>query len=137
MRILVVFTGGTIGSSKNGEWVTLDPNSKQDLISGYQQNHSKNVELISVSPFEMHSENLSPERLTRLIKFLCEEESKGYDGIIVTHGTDTLQYSAAAASYCLKAQIPVVFVSSAYPLENPLENGSDNFAAAVNFIKAE
>lgn len=136
MSILVVFTGGTIGSAKNGDWVMLDSSTKNKLISEYKKTNNDDVIMFeTVTPFEMHSENLSADKLTKLISFLCEKEKEDYDGIIVTHGTDTLQYSAAAAFYCLNAKKPVVFVSSNYPLENEKANGQINFDAAVKFIR--
>ncbi len=135
MSILVVFTGGTIGSAKSGDWVMLDSVTKNKLIAEYKKANNDDVEFETVTPFEMHSENLSAEKLTKLISFLCKKEKEDYDGIIVTHGTDTLQYSAAAAFYCLNAKKPVVFVSSNYPLEDGRANGQINFEAAVRFIR--
>jgi len=113
----------------------LDSRSKNKLISEHKKANNDDVEFVTVTPFEMHSENLSADKLTKLISFLCEKEKEDYDGIIVTHGTDTLQYSAAAAFYCLNAKKPVVFVSSNYPLEEEKANGQINFEAAVKFIQ--
>ena len=57
-------------------------------------------------------------------------------GVILTHGTDTLAYSAAALSLLLSdVSIPVLLVSSHYPLEDARQNGRQNFRAAVDFIK--
>ena len=57
------------------------------------------------------------------------------DGIILTHGSDTIQYTAALLSYVLKPEIPVMIVCSNYVLEDEKANGFDNFCAAVDFIK--
>jgi len=63
---------------------------------------------------------------------------KNPDGIIVTHGTDTIQYTAAAIEYAFAdANIPICFVSADYPLDNPKTNGYVNFEAAVEFIKTK
>lgn len=60
----------------------------------------------------------------------------GYDGIIVTHGTDTLTFTANYFSqiFC-DIPVPLVLVSALLPLEDPESNGPDNFAAAVTFIR--
>ena len=51
-----------------------------------------------------------------------------YDGVIITHGTDTLQYTAAFTGYIMAgAQIPIVLVSANYVLEDVRSNGVDNF----------
>ena len=137
MKILVIFTGGTIGSVIDDNWISVNDSVKYKLIDGYKQKNQDEIEFVTVSPYYILSENLSAKELTLLYNCINENLELDYDGIIVTHGTDTLQYTSAAMGFLFSdVEIPVVFVSSAYPLENPLENGSDNFAAAVNFIKA-
>lgn len=138
MKILVIFTGGTIGSSTQGRYTSPDCKNNYLLIENYKSKHSENVSFDTASPFSMLSENLSHTQLNGIIKAVSEGLDKDYDGIILTHGTDTLQYTAAALSYCFAdIKIPVVLVSSRYPLSHPEQNGDDNFAAAVAFIKAK
>lgn len=138
MRVLAIFTGGTIGSSKKDDWVSLDPLKSNELLEDYKNRFHNEVSFETLSPFAMHSENLSAENLTLLVKCIWDNSDKNYDGIVVTHGTDTLQYSASAASYCLGGDcIPVVFASSNYPLEDSRSNGRLNFEAAVKFIASQ
>ena len=60
-----------------------------------------------------------------------------YDGIIVTHGTDTLPYSAAALSYALGNDcIPVCIVSSNYPISDERANGIDNLHGAIRLMES-
>lgn len=134
-NILVIFTGGTIGSATKDGWISPDPATSYLLINRYKKSFGDKVNFVSLSPYTILSENLSGDTLTRLINCLFDNLDTDYDGIIVAHGTDTLQYSAVAAEYCLGLNtIPVVFVSSNYPLENPAANGNINFEAAVEFI---
>ena len=139
MKILVIFTGGTIGSVVDDNWISVNSTAKYKLIEGYKkQCNDFETEFDIVSPYYILSENLSSNELTLLFKCVKESVGKNYDGIIITHGTDTLQYTSAAIGLLLPTpEIPIIFVSSAYPLENPLENGSQNFAAAVAFIKSK
>jgi L-asparaginase len=59
-----------------------------------------------------------------------------YDGIIITHGTDTSAYTAAFLSFVLKGiKVPIMLVSADYPLSDIRSNGLNNFTAAVNFIE--
>ena len=139
MNILVIFTGGTIGSVVDDNWISVDSSAKYTLIETYKKRY-KDTDTVfdTVSPYYILSENLSAKELTLLYKCVKENACKEYDGIIITHGTDTLQYTSAAIGLLFpKIDLPVVFVSSAYPLENPLENGSENFAAAVGLIKSK
>jgi len=137
MKILVVFTGGTIGSHQKDGWISTHYATKYELIMRYKEltkDHETSFE--SLSPYTILSENLSAEELNKLVDCTAENIEKDYDGIIVTHGTDTLQYTAAALSFLFsKCKKPIVLVSAAYPLENPKTNGVENFLGAVKFIE--
>ncbi len=136
MKILVIFTGGTIGSTTKGKWTSLDGGTNFALIEGYLDNHSENIELVTRSPYSILSENITAAQFNLLTHSVLEALGEDFDGIIVTHGTDTLQYSAAALSAALPdLKVPVVLVSSNYPLSYEATNGHINFEAAVEYIK--
>lgn len=136
MKINVVFTGGTIGSSHFDGYITPDPAVKYRLIKNYENRFGSSVEFSAYNPYTILSENLSGKTLSLLMKAINEGLNDDSDGIIVAHGTDTLQYSAIAAAYCFGCNTkPIIFVSANYPLENPNSNGNLNFEAAVEFIK--
>ncbi len=138
MHILVVLTGGTIASAEQDGFLTLDSSNIESLVADARKSYSGEIDFSVINPFTIHSENLSADTLSELIRCLCVEVKKGYDGILVTHGTDTLQYSAAAAAFCLGSNsVPTVFVSSNYPLCDPKANGKLNFEAAVAFLYAQ
>ena len=51
------------------------------------------------------------------------------DGVVITHGTDTMAYSAAALSYMLSGQVkPVIFTGSQLPIAHPLSDAPANLA---------
>ena len=137
MHILVIFTGGTIGSSVVDGWISPDKSTKSELIFKYQEKEQdKTTRFSTLSPYTVLSENLSATEMNKLIACVQEAETKDYDGIIVTHGTDTLQYSAATLAYTVSGNIPVVLVSADYPLQDNRSNGLDNFRASINFLSA-
>ncbi len=136
MKILVIFTGGTIGTSIKDGWADIDANTKYVLLDSYD--NKDKIEFVTSSPYSTLSENLSAKHLNMLQKEIGDNLKKDFDGIIVTHGTDTLQYSAAAVEYAFNGcEIPIVFVSADYPLEDPRTNGFINFKVAVEFIKSK
>lgn len=138
MKILVIFTGGTIGSAKAGGWVAPDEKTKYMLIDSYKNAAENGVEFVARSPYTILSEQLSGKELSLLCGAVAEGLCGEYDGIVVAHGTDTLQYSTAAVALAVGGDsIPVVFVSSGYPLEDSRANGPINFEAAVEFIRAK
>jgi len=84
------------------------------------------------------SENITPTHWNRLLGALqpvLRECSSAYEGIVITHGTDTLAYTAALLDQRLAGvSLPIVLVSSQLPLQDPAADGVDNLAAAVDFI---
>lgn len=136
MKIKVIFTGGTIGSKVADGWITPDDSTRYTLIENYKQQYGDDVIFLTRSPYTILSENLSASTLTKLVNEVCIALEEKIDGIIVTHGTDTLQFSAAALAYATGNNcIPIIMVSSNYPLDDARANGNMNFKAAVDFIK--
>lgn len=138
MNILLVFTGGTIGSiSQKGIINTSDKQGYQ-LVSLFQQHSAdaQNINFTCIQPLQILSENLFPADWEDLINAIEAEDISQYDGIIITHGTDTLAYTAAALSFYFNAtSIPVLVVSSDFPLDHPSANGLHHFNCAIEFIK--
>ena len=112
MKILVIFTGGTIGTSIKNGWADIDANTKYMLLNGY--NNKDNIEFVTASPYSTLSENLSAKHLNLLQKEIADNIIKDFDGIIVTHGTDTLQYSATAIEYAYLYSSFVFFLFTLY-----------------------
>lgn len=137
MNIAVIFTGGTIGSTVNGNWTSLDTASRQALINGYRQRHPEDTVNFTVrTPYTILSEHLNAEALNTLLEAVEAEEAGDVDGIIVTHGTDTLAYSSAALALRFPSpRCPILVVSANYPLDDPRTNGHAHFEAAVAYIE--
>lgn len=137
MKILVIFTGGTIGSAVSDGWISPDDKMKYLLIEKYRELTDDDMEFVTLNPYTILSENLSAENINSLVNCIGENINN-FDGIIVTHGTDTLQYTAAALAYSFGFNcIPVVLVSSNFPINDDRANGIDNFIGAVEFIKSQ
>ena len=135
MKILVIFTGGTIGSTVSGEYISTDGKKPYIILDKYNKEFPNSIEWHTESPYTILSENATIDTYRMLAKSVKAGLSKDYDGIIVTHGSDTLQYSAAFLSLILGDDVaPVMLVSSNYVLEDERANGMDNFGAAVDFI---
>lgn len=136
MEIDVIFTGGTIGSARQNGYISPIDSAKYKLIANYINKCGSDVEFVTNNPYTILSENLSAEVLNKLVKSVENSINTDCDGIIIVHGTDTVQYSAVAIEYCFGNNTkPIIFVSANYPLENPNSNGNINFEAAVEFIK--
>jgi L-asparaginase len=135
-NILVVFTGGTIGSTVNNGVINTSSQAGFKLIQLFQQlPQSEAIHFDCIQPLQLLSENLHPIAWETLINAIEAQPLADYDGIIVTHGTDTLAFTAAALSFYFHSlDKPLLLVSSNYPLEHPQANGLQNFNCAVEFI---
>ena len=140
MKIAMIATGGTIGSKvKQNGWIGPDVEMPYEVLRLFRIKYptlAADVAIDSRMPYQILSENLEAKYLIKLLDEVgdCIEDAE-YDGIIVCHGTDTLQYTAAMLEYIYGNQpVPILLVSSNYPLEDAQANGLDNFRYAVQRI---
>lgn len=128
-KILVIGTGGTIGSVKDDN-IHLDSPFK---ILDYM-NYDDVVEFECVSPFTVLSENMSLELWKQLADYIGSVDFNKYKGIIVLHGSDTLSFTGAFIANMFYDK-PIVLVASDKPLEDKTANGFKNFENAVKYIQ--
>lgn len=135
MKIGVIFTGGTIGSQQGASGIAPTPSASQMLLQSYAARTGDTYEFPTTEPYSILSEQLTFSHIG-LLAYRIKEKMEEWDGVIVTHGTDSLQYTGAALGYIFGlSSKPVVLVSANYPLEDPRSNGLDNFCAAVAFLR--
>jgi len=77
------------------------------------------------------SENMTPAIWQELARAIHDEIKHGVTGVIVTHGTDTMAYSAAAVSFMLDTPVPVVFVGSQRSADRPSSDNAMNGVCAA------
>lgn len=136
IKIAVIFTGGTIGSVYRSGVIDTDLSASETLLDGFAKNRS-DVSFVPFRPADTLSENMTAEIAKDVENCVRERLSEDFDGIVITHGTDTLTFTANLFSQLFAdTPIPVVFVSADMPL-NEGGNGADNFAAAVDFVSAK
>ncbi|MCL2592184.1 MAG: asparaginase [Defluviitaleaceae bacterium] len=138
-KILVVETGGTFATSSVASVRTLSNYENEKTIYEYDsilfRLEKYDIEFEKIRPIFTLSENLTIELLNILIDALYKVDYSKYVGIIITHGTDTLAYTANIISMLFSHKnVPIVFVSSNHPIALPEANGVYNFAAALDFI---
>lgn len=124
----IVSTGGTIASRidyRTGS-VTSQFNAGDILIAIPELKEIANYRTIPLAT--ILSENMTPSIWQELARAVHDEIKTGAKGIIVTHGTDTMAFSAAALSFMLDTPVPVVFVGSQRSADRP---SSDNAMNAV------
>ena len=136
MKLLFVFTGGTIGSTQSDNVINIDGEKPYKIIGAYENKYGVDFEYDVAEPYSELSENNTGWHIKALATCVKENIDKDYDGIIVTHGSDTLQYTSAALGYCFGLySLPVCMVASNAPIEDETSNALENMHGAVTFIK--
>jgi len=141
MNIALITTGGTIASVVETSIQPTAHSSAQTpllLVEHFHQTHPAfGVTFDHFAPYAILSENLTHAHWKHLITTIESLDTALYDGIIITHGSDTLGYSAALLGlYFHDYALPIALVASNYPLSHPHANGHANFAAALFAMNA-
>ena len=125
-KITLINSGGTISSEYDGNIM------RPGKVTSFNELNGR-IDKVK-TPFCMLSENMTWQSLKTLSDCLEEEIPKS-EAIIITHGTDTLAYTAAYLGLRnAEIDIPVMIVSADYPLSNPNSNGSANLMCALSAI---
>lgn len=135
-RILLIATGGTIAAGETE--CGLAPTHSAQSILRYVPQIQTICEASAIQLLNLDSTDITPKVWLQIVDCI-EKNYHLYDGFVVTHGTDTLSYTAAALSYCVQAaQKPIVLTGSQYPIDaensDAPENLQNAFLVAVSGI---
>lgn len=83
------------------------------------------------------SENMTPDVWQELAEAIYKEIESGADGVVVMHGTDTMQYSAAAVAFMIDTPVPIVFTGSQRSADRPSSDNVMNAVCAVEAAKSD
>lgn len=136
-KVFVVFTGGTISCKKDTAVMSAGTDIPYYLLNRYKEELGDGATFAfdTASPLTILSENLLPDDWKTMADCIRKRFTADYSGIIITHGTDTLAYTACAMAFMLAGlPVPVVLVSSNYPPQDERSNAYANFKAALDFI---
>jgi len=127
-KVAILSTGGTIASKIDYRTGAVTSQfTADDILAAIP-------ELKEIADFKgrvissILSENMDSESWQNLARAVVEEIEAGADGIIITHGTDTMMYTAAALSFMIKTPVPIVLVGSQRSADRP---SSDNAMNAI------
>lgn len=130
-KLLLLATGGTIASTltENG----LAPNTTAEEILSYIPEASNLCELCVNQILNIDSTNIQPEHWIQIADVIQKEYEK-YDGFIITHGTDTMAYTAAAISYLIQfSEKPIILTGSQRPISAPITDAKKNLMDSIRF----
>lgn len=131
-RVLLIYTGGTIGMVENLETGALEPFNFSHLKLNVPEIKRLNftVETYLFDP-PIDSSDVSPEKWKEMAKVI-ENHYDAYDGFVILHGTDTMAYTASAMSLMFENLTkPVIFTGSQLPIGKLRTDGKENLITAL------
>lgn len=136
-KVLLIYTGGTIGMGRNPNTNALEPLDFQQLKEQvYEFAFIKTG--IDVYQFStpIDSSDMNPRIWAQLVRIIAERYEQ-YDGFVILHGTDTMAYTASALSYMLENLTkPVILTGSQLPIGQLRTDGKENLITSIELASA-
>ena len=137
-KILLIYTGGTIGMMQDAKSGTLRPFNFKHLTKQVPELSRFNLELHSVSfKKPIDSSNMHPQIWIDLVEII-EKNYAAFDGFVILHGSDTMAYTASALSFMLEnLNKPVILTGSQLPIGIIRTDGKENLITAIEIAAAK
>ncbi|WP_293896837.1 asparaginase [Sporocytophaga sp.] len=136
-RLLIIYTGGTMGMHYDPMVKSLVPFNFSDIISTLPEVGRFNLTLEFISFLRpIDSSNMKPIHWIALAELIHEQYQK-YDGFVILHGTDTMAYTASALSFMMEnLNKPVIFTGAQLPLSEVRSDARENLVTAIEIAAA-
>ena len=136
-KVLLIYTGGTIGMNRNPQTGALEPFDFEQLLCRVPELAQFQTEIATYqfSP-PIDSSDMSPRLWTELAHIIADHYEE-YDGFVVLHGTDTMSFTASALSFMLQNLTkPVIFTGSQLPIGQLRTDGKENLITSIEIAAA-
>lgn len=136
-KVLLIYTGGTIGMGHNPDTGALEPLNFDHLLSNFPEFAllPTEVDTYQFTP-PIDSSDMSLRRWAQLVRIIADNY-EAYDGFVVLHGTDTMAYTASALSFMLENLTkPVILTGSQLPIGQLRTDGKENLLTSIELAAA-
>ena len=137
-KVLLIYTGGTIGMNQNPQTGALEPFDFEHLLSRVPDLGQFQTEIATYQfnpPID--SSDMSPRLWTELAHIIADRYDE-YDGFVILHGTDTMAYTASALSFMLEnLSKPVILTGSQLPIGQLRTDGKENLITSIEMAAAK
>lgn len=136
-NISILSTGGTIASKIDYRTGAVNSQfSADDVLRAIPElEEIANYKCRMI--YSILSENMRPSYWIELAQAVYEEIKNGANGIIITHGTDTMMYTAAALSFMIETPVPIVLVGSQRSADRPSSDNAMNAICAAKVAASD
>src|SRR5947208_3738578 len=131
-RVAIVSTGGTIASRVDYRTGAVQPALTAADLASVVPELSVIAEIDAHILFSEYSENIGPTHWKGMAEEVGRKIADGAEGVVISHGTDTLHYTAAALSFALaNLPVPVLLVGAQRSSDRPSSDAASNLSGAV------
>lgn len=131
-NILIIYTGGTIGSVQDTSNGSLRPIDFDQITTHVPELNRAGIGIRAVSfnpPID--SSDINPKHWARLAETIVANHDN-FDGFVILHGTDTMAFTASALSFMIEGlRKPVIITGSQLPIGTPRTDGRENLLSSV------
>lgn len=131
-RILIVYTGGTIGMIEDPKTKALRPFDFSHLMENVPKVKMLDYKIDNIQFSQpIDSSDMDPDHWKTIARSIADNYDS-YDGFVVLHGTDTMAYTASALSFMLgNLDKPVIITGSQLPIGEVRTDGEENLITAL------
>jgi len=136
-KILIIYTGGTIGMMTDPKTKTLKPINFEQIMENVPELERLNCQ-IEVRSFDdiIDSSNMNPEIWSQLAG-IVEKYYDRVDGFVILHGSDTMSFTASALSFMFENLAkPVIFTGSQLPISAIRTDAKENLMTAIEIASS-
>lgn len=136
-KVLLIYTGGTIGMGRNPRTGALEPLDFKHLISNVPEFNyiTADVDVYQFTP-PIDSSDMTPVMWAHLVRIIADRYNE-YDGFVILHGTDTMAYTASALSFMMENLTkPVILTGSQLPIGQLRTDGKENLVTSIELASA-
>lgn len=136
-RVLLIYTGGTIGMGRNKATGALEPLNFGHLVDNVPEFRELPT-LVDTYQFAppIDSSDMTPRQWIQLVRIIAKRYDE-YDGFVILHGTDTMAYTASALSFMMENLTkPVILTGSQLPIGQLRTDGKENLITSIELAAA-
>lgn len=136
-RVLLIYTGGTIGMDYNPATGALEPLDFNHLIARMPEFAAIPTGIdVYQFPAPIDSSDMNPQLWRRIVEIIVGHYDR-YDGFVILHGTDTMAFTASALSFMLENLTkPVILTGSQLPVNQLRTDGKENLITSIEIAAA-
>lgn len=136
-KVLLIYTGGTIGMGRNPQTGALEPLDFNVILERIPEVRllQTTVDIYQFDPI-IDSSDMTPHLWAQLVRIIADNYD-GYDGFVILHGTDTMAYTASALSFMFENLTkPVILTGSQLPIGQLRTDGKENLMTSLELASA-